>query len=163
MNWTELQFWTRVLQWECSQRTNWLSTDRVSLSQSSRDADARDQWTRRDDRVTGSTCCRSVQFRSSAVNKPSAAGDHVHARLLCSAAATWNEDDDDKSVLGRATVDGRRPRLRSQSSWILRQSWTSSQRYAWLRPVPGKGLTPSLVTGSILLVWTCALVVCILQ
>ena len=57
--WTELQFCTRVFQWECSEHTNWLSpTVLIWL------------WPIKSwcwfvwHRVTGSTCCRSVQIRS---------------------------------------------------------------------------------------------------
>jgi len=60
LNWTELKFSTRVFQWSVhSTGTVWAPTDLVCCSSSSRAADASNQWTRR---VTGSTCCRSVEF-----------------------------------------------------------------------------------------------------
>jgi len=63
LNWTELQFWTLAFQWECSQRTNWPSTNRPSFA-------AANQVTTLSCMrpVTGSTCCSSVWWW--AVNKP---------------------------------------------------------------------------------------------
>ena len=54
----ELDFWIHAFQWEYSQRTNWLSTNRPGFAYAANrgvEADAPDQWTRF---VTGSTCSR---------------------------------------------------------------------------------------------------------
>ena len=71
-------FWTRLFQWECSQRTNWLSTNRSSFAAASQPWREWSTWTRR---VTGSTCCGSVQLSSCAVNKP--------LRLLLGSLPCW--------------------------------------------------------------------------
>ena len=59
--WTELQSWTCIFQWECLECTIWLSTSRPSFAAANQilTLNACDQWTCH---VTGSTCCRSVQF-----------------------------------------------------------------------------------------------------